>query len=813
MKKLIISVLAAVLLISGLSFSRAEAADALSYKIEALRTQIASLTAELNSLLAEQGKGNGGYVFKRNLTIGSQGDDVTVLQKFLVGKGYLSKDNVSGYYGVATKTALAKYQLSVRISPADGYFGVITRNKVSADMGSPTLVQPTVSLVQAKAADNNVIYSDETMVVFGTNLDGDTKVYIQAANSLRYEFKSSSQQKEQISIVGFGSEVVPNGYYDLFVVRSGVMSNKLRVQYINHSNGPAIVSISPSSGPVGSTVLLTVQGFDTRNYNTVIFNGKDLTAISSTDGRSMKFIVPETAPGVVGVSVSFANPSIYSNLTAVPFTVTKSTSTSVVNVISPNGGETFQLKKNIPFSWKWTGSGSPALAVMYWFSESSTEPVYAETLTYVRGVETQTGVIPYNAGINPQPGAYKIAICDGYLNQPTPTPVTCDYSDNYFKMTAADPINYSITVLSPNTQEILREGGVYTIKWSSKNLPKEAKISISLIRSDQANTNIVSNLPASQESYQWKVTSSGNWGMGLLEKTMKVARWLGIGVAQADGYSYKIGVGTNWMTPEGGGYAGDESDKSFTISPPTSESSITVVSPNGGEVFGTGETYKLFWKVPNNIPAGSQMGVQLLDQNGKRASFGDNLKNPYIWTVPTNLPAGKYKLAVFCAAGEAYCPGISEDQSDNYFSVVSKPSINTPPSIPVSPTVSIEGQSATFAWTAVDSDKDNLVWWFNYGNGNAGGNTCADGVPVHTNGRSYTDRNTFMTSGSFTVTATVDDCRGGKSTRSVVVNIVNQTNPGEPSRPTTVPKDPSMSGASVYQSIQDAIAAYYRGLR
>ncbi len=73
--------------------------------------------------------------YSRDLTLGSTGSDVVQLQTYLQGKGHLVMPvGISkGYFGALTKTALARYQASVGISPAVGYFGPLTRSKVATD--------------------------------------------------------------------------------------------------------------------------------------------------------------------------------------------------------------------------------------------------------------------------------------------------------------------------------------------------------------------------------------------------------------------------------------------------------------------------------------------------------------------------------------------------------------------------------------------------------------------------------------------------------------------------------------------------------
>ena len=115
----------------------------------------AELTAQINMLLSQiaqlQARVSGGstavttVTFGTNLTIGSKGADVTALQTWLVNKGVLVMPNgvAYGYFGSLTKSALAKYQLSVGIAPAVGYFGPMTRAKINAQSVTTTTTTTT----------------------------------------------------------------------------------------------------------------------------------------------------------------------------------------------------------------------------------------------------------------------------------------------------------------------------------------------------------------------------------------------------------------------------------------------------------------------------------------------------------------------------------------------------------------------------------------------------------------------------------------------------------------------------------------------
>ena len=77
--------------------------------------------------------------FTRDLALESVGEDVRQLQIYLNNKGFLiattgtgSKGNESTYFGNLTQSALARFQASKNISPAEGYFGRVTRAYIRA---------------------------------------------------------------------------------------------------------------------------------------------------------------------------------------------------------------------------------------------------------------------------------------------------------------------------------------------------------------------------------------------------------------------------------------------------------------------------------------------------------------------------------------------------------------------------------------------------------------------------------------------------------------------------------------------------------
>ncbi|MBI3231860.1 MAG: fibronectin type III domain-containing protein [Candidatus Doudnabacteria bacterium] len=67
----------------------------------------------------------------KDLQIGMSGSDVTLLQQFLVNKGFLASKYITGYFGQYTQTAVKAFQQQNNIQPADGVVGTSVRNLIA----------------------------------------------------------------------------------------------------------------------------------------------------------------------------------------------------------------------------------------------------------------------------------------------------------------------------------------------------------------------------------------------------------------------------------------------------------------------------------------------------------------------------------------------------------------------------------------------------------------------------------------------------------------------------------------------------------
>jgi lysophospholipase L1-like esterase len=109
-------------------------------QLHALQAQLASLEQRAGQPTSSPSSASvsSSFIFTRNLSLKSTGTDVKMLQKFLNAKGFPvsqtgpgSSGNETESFGSKTLQALARFQKSAGIVPAQGYFGPATRKYVN----------------------------------------------------------------------------------------------------------------------------------------------------------------------------------------------------------------------------------------------------------------------------------------------------------------------------------------------------------------------------------------------------------------------------------------------------------------------------------------------------------------------------------------------------------------------------------------------------------------------------------------------------------------------------------------------------------
>lgn len=114
--------------------------------------------------------------FDQNLRLGDRGQAVISLQQFLFGLKLLTYDDMTGYFGKRTLSAVKELQSFTEIVPKSGFFGPLTRAKT--DMLSPGVPPFSVlqfsNYVQFKA---NATDPSSYMVDFGDGTIGSMQLY------------------------------------------------------------------------------------------------------------------------------------------------------------------------------------------------------------------------------------------------------------------------------------------------------------------------------------------------------------------------------------------------------------------------------------------------------------------------------------------------------------------------------------------------------------------------------------------------------------------------------------------------------------
>jgi len=245
--------------------------------------------------------------------------------------------------------------------------------------------------------------------------------------------------------------------------------------------------------------------------------------------------------------------------------------------------------------------------------------------------------------------------CGKIVVQPPTTPLSLSSSPEPEQSTT----NPSITVLSPNGGEVWQIGKTYLIRWSSQGLPPDLLLEIDLLQP------IPGSIPE-----QWSVVytvAPAVKNTGEFSWTIPLTINLGEATQTITPGQYWIGINTGPRVASGKYVGiGDKSDAPFSIVTATTNPSITLLSPAGGEQWQTGKSYQVRWN-----GGGSYVSLALISQSAESLGSSvskvwsvENIVNTgsYDFTVPTSLASGNYRFYISDKSNYAY---------SNYFSIVS----------------------------------------------------------------------------------------------------------------------------------------------
>ncbi len=334
-----------------------------------------------------------------------------------------------------------------------------------------------------------------------------------------------------------------------------------------------------------------------------------------------------------------------------------------ITVLSPNGGETYSnAGGEIKFVWKQTGGGR--VSAFLEFTDGA--------LCYMGHAPAENGGFsfyplggfPCNFSSFPTdrsivPGEYRLVVrlhTDGNIFG---TPAAKDTSDSHFKIISSDVSQPSPTVsftIEGQDSYAYNVGQTNYFKWSSTN-------------ADTFSSYSVANYPTQCGQGVWVANTARGESRTYLE-----SQWAGC-----------IWTLTYTATNSTTGQSASKTVK-VTVNPLTTQPSITVLSPNGGETWIQGIQQKISWAVSPNIQNSiGRFQVHLMDSSGAqrvgRLEGGTGgLIGPdqrfLIYTFDSSIATGQYRIQVTVISIDGIT--LATDLSDAPFTITAPVVTSTP---------------------------------------------------------------------------------------------------------------------------------------
>jgi len=305
---------------------------------------------------------------------------------------------------------------------------------------------------------------------------------------------------------------------------------------------------------------------------------------STPDDGTFDWTVPDIEASDVRLRIEDAVDGVPSDVSDGAFAI----SNTVLTITAPNGGESWQAGSAQLITW--TSAGDLPTVKIEYSLDAGTSWFTVVALTSNSGSSVWT--LP-----NESTTQALIRISDSGDGIPF------DVSDSLFTITAA-ATNASLTVLSPNGGETLTAGAAHTITWSSTGNVPSVKLEFSA--DDGASWSLITANAANTGSYTWSVPQTNT-----IQARIRISD-------TADGDPV------------------DVSDSPFAITTGSTNASLTILSPNGGETLTAGAAHTITWSSTGNVPS-----VKLefsADDGASWALIAASAANTgsYTWSVPQN---------------------------------------------------------------------------------------------------------------------------------------------------------------------------------
>jgi len=289
-------------------------------------------------------------------------------------------------------------------------------------------------------------------------------------------------------------------------------------------------------------------------------------------------------------------------------------------------------------------------------------------------------------------------------------------------------------------------------------------------------------------------TASDNVGLSKVEVKAESGSWQTASGTSSWSKSVTLASGSNTIYAKATDTSGNTAETSVTVTynlPDTTPPTVTVNSPNGGEIWNVGTTHHITWTATDNVGVTS-VDIKYSTNGGSTYPYtiatGEPNDGTYTWTIP-NSPSTtcKVKVIAYDADGNS-----GEDASNSNFIIFS----NNPPNTPSNPSpvnhATDQSIHADLSWTGGDPDAGDTVTYNVY----FGTSTSPPLVSNDQSGTTY-DPGTLSYNTKYYWKIIATDNHGASTSG----HLWDFTTGSSPNNPPNMPSNPSPSNHATDQSI------------
>ncbi|OGZ78997.1 MAG: hypothetical protein A2528_01130 [Candidatus Staskawiczbacteria bacterium RIFOXYD2_FULL_37_9] len=535
--------------------------DGLKTQIAELQAQIQELTQQLTIMQTQQSVvADWCHNFDTNFGYANSGSkEVSYLHTALEKESISFAPDTGNKFSRegGTNSAVIAFQQKYEISPLSGFVGPLTRAKLNVLYGCrPTSIKvlspnggekwepgkPYDIKWSAQNVAENVVVSiyNNAADVAGSRVTIVAESVSASAGTASFTVPLDFVLGGSYDVrVGVGANTAPQDRSDRYF-SVAIVDPVLKNCRLDHLNGLGVTETSVSNKEACSTFcdhyglanLNDVMPPEERFFSKCIFNGRAIKHYTIPNGWCYTFAenlaVGFQKPNQIkklqqvlaneefydGLINGIFNNNVYKavkdfqkkyniNPTGNVWPVTRAKlnalyrcAAPLITVTSPNGGETWKVGETHSITWNSINVNGTILTIQ--LKNSVTNVATMITYQTVPSSEFYSWIIPSNIA----PGQYKMQL--SAYSDSTNTELIQDLSDNYFTIVAADTIQPSITVTSPNGGETLAVGQIYNLTWTSTAIDNSL-VNLYVISSDGTTQSNIATGIANTGNYSWTI--------------------------------------------------------------------------------------------------------------------------------------------------------------------------------------------------------------------------------------------------------------------------------------------------------------------